>query len=149
MYLDRRALLHHPDNALIFIAPEPTEYGIVYEVRVEDIVEMIGTEQQKAKLDRSYRMSRVYIKRNAVVVRQQWMLAIELPDDIQVLVRGAATLATEKSSAALVDRVTRRSLFSPSAVAKESPNGKPDPSPPTPEPHEPSGGGGGSSGVRG
>lgn len=37
------ALMKHPMDGKIFLAPELTEYGLVYEIDLEDVVEVIST----------------------------------------------------------------------------------------------------------
>ncbi len=98
------ALLRHPDSDMIYAAPEPTQYGVVYELRAADVVEVVRTDRQKAKLDQVYEIARVYVKRDAVVIRQQWMVAVELPNDCRSLSTNLEELERQTTSEALVDR---------------------------------------------
>lgn len=95
------ALLSHPEQGCIYLAPAPTEFGILYELRRDGIVEALDTGRSVSKLDSTYPIVRIYLKPETVLVRLQWTLAAELPDEVSRLHARAEVMAAERSSPAL------------------------------------------------
>jgi hypothetical protein len=129
------ALLAHQGADCVYFAPEPTQFGLIYEIHRSDIKEALPTGQTRSKLGDDYEIVRVYVHKDAILVRMEWCLASTLPAVMRTL-RQEAT-ESEKSSAGAP------------LTAFEVPNGggKGGGGSPTPEPK--GGGGGSSSGVRG
>jgi hypothetical protein len=50
------ALLAHQDSDRIYFAPEPTQFGLIYEIRKSDIREALATGQRKSKLGTTTRL---------------------------------------------------------------------------------------------
>ena len=98
------ALLQHELPDRLYFAPEPTEFGIVYEILSSDIVEAISTGQTKTKLDRSYAISRLYLRRNAVLKKIVWLVATDLPSDVSPLREVASSLAVRSESISMLDK---------------------------------------------
>jgi uncharacterized membrane protein YgcG len=133
------ALLLHSDAAMVYFAPEPTEFGVVYEIKRSGIVEILETGRVLAKLGNSYQIVRIYIRPEAVLIKMQWMLATEIPHDVAPLREAAKNLASETSSPPIADRLK----------AYSQRNGGGGGASPSPSPSPGGGGGGGGSGSGG
>ena len=141
-------MLAHPDPQFVYFAPEPTEYGIIYEVKRELLVEVLETGRVQEKLSSRYSIVRIYLHPSSVIVKMQWMLAAELPSDARTMHESVATLCQQKSSAPIAD-ILRERLWEAGAAGAQLQSPTPSPSlSPSPSP-TPGGGGSGVSGVRG
>jgi hypothetical protein len=127
------AILKHDDSSLIYFAPEPTHFSVVYEIRVEDIVECLPAGITSEKLGASYDLVRIYVRPESILLRMETRTAQGLLEDCHEL-RNA------------INDGGYDEMIRPLA----GPNSRPAPSPsprPEPRPHQP--GGGVASGVRG
>jgi hypothetical protein len=140
----KAALLSNPNPANIYVSPAPTTFGIIYEIRKEDVDEIIDLRETVSFLDRVYKVVRVYMKKSAVVLRLQWALATGLPQEVADMQGQVADLEAEPSSHAFTDRLLL-SLARSDIPPMGGGGPKPGPSPsPSPGPRD----GGGGMGVR-
>lgn len=143
------ALLSHSAGDRIYIAPAPTAFGIVYELQVSDIVEVVDTGRQAKHLDQVYVISRAYLKKDAVALRLQWMLAAEIPSEAHDLSEEAGTILQRVAFGSMLDQTTGPQVTNRRAEHPGGGSGRP--AGPTPG-ATPGGGnrpGNGVSGVRG
>jgi hypothetical protein len=147
------ALLTHEDKNRLYLAPAPTEFGLMYDITKSDIIEVVTTGRVERKLDMNVTISRCYIKKDAIVVRTSWMLASEIPAEAYELSKHTPTLSTAVASAAQTDLAAGRSfrlLGEIDPKPEPSPSPRPEPSPsPSPRPEPPRPAPPGVSGVRG
>jgi hypothetical protein len=123
------AILDHPDKTRIYIAPEPARIGLVYEVLLVDVVEVVKANITKEYLDQSYIISRIYLTKSAALARIEWMTAANIPGDVAALHALLDTCSQDYSGSSHVDLARKVSLFGEIG---------PEPSPsPSPEPKEP------------
>jgi len=102
------AILESEDTETIWIAPAPTSYGLYYEIALSDVVEILPIERELTFLDKTYRLARIYVKKKAVVVRSTWMLASELPEEVEAVALLSKSYEAKVAAGSLVDeRITR------------------------------------------
>lgn len=81
-------------------------------------------------------MSRVYLKKNAIVVRQAWMFASDLPEDVRPLSGAAEVQSKLATSESLLDISVARSILSNELDFFSSTGEKPEKPTPTPKERE-------------
>ncbi|MBW2646970.1 MAG: hypothetical protein JRE23_12515 [Deltaproteobacteria bacterium] len=111
------ALIKHENDNLVYFVPYPTKIGVFYEVKKEAIVDVVETGKNIEALDRSYREVRIYLKRDELLIKVQWRLAADLPNDINLLSRFASSLGNLKSEISAID-ASVISNFSPMEVSQ-------------------------------
>jgi hypothetical protein len=133
------AILQHNTGDRIYAAPAPTSFGVIYDIRKEDIVEIVETGNKNRHLDRVYRLVRVYLKRETVLLRCQWMTAPEIPPDVDAMHAATPDYHAKGSDGSMVDRASHaKSLLDEEGGGGGEPGqigGGPSPTPsPTPTP---------------
>lgn len=130
------ALLKHPDEDRAYIAPEPTEWAVVFEVYRDDIVDAFSIDESRSKGGVEYPIVQTLLKRNSTVSVTGIYEADEIP----------ALLASLRGA-----RYPRDPCLPNYGPIARPTNGDPEPSPsPSPSPTpRPSGPRPVASGVRG
>ena len=58
------AILKHSESGKVFLAPSSFAYGIVYEIIIEDLLEIVSTGALDTHLDREYKIIQIYFDKN-------------------------------------------------------------------------------------
>lgn len=77
------AILKHELDGLIYIAPAPTVYGVIFEFELSSIVEVVETGQISSFLDKEYIISRIYLNKKSIGKKISWCIANDLPADFE------------------------------------------------------------------
>lgn len=130
------ALLSHSDPDYIYIAPAPTRFSVVVELRKNAIADFYETGEVLYKFDQSYRIAELFIRSEALVVTRETHAAADLPT-LEAYLNSLA--ASPKDVEALDDSASDRGDgHSP----HPSPSPRPEPRPrPRPEHPLPTGNG--------
>lgn len=134
------ALLACERNDSVYLAPNP-QVGLFYELRKEDILDALATGRTSESEGKTYAIVQLWIKTDAVLIRNEWMLASDLANTT-VTAFPAEPPQADLSMSSLIDPATA------GAVARHmnegggggSPRPEPTPREPTPRPGPRSGG---------
>lgn len=128
------AILPHGDADKIYVAPAPTIYAVLYEIKKSDLLEVLPSEKLARFLGAEYKLARIYLPRTAIVLKIVCLVASELPDET-VVMREYAEYCEQLDAGPTSDD---GSLTSASREIGPKPTPSPTPKPPKEKP----GGGG-------
>jgi uncharacterized membrane protein YgcG len=100
-------LLQHTRSDRVFFAPEPTDISVIYQLDKVSVVEAELTGRVVKKLGAEFAIVRLFIKRDAVLVKYDWCLAADLPKYLETLRKRAEKSQAAVSGHSLVDRAAQ------------------------------------------
>ena len=99
------ALLPHESKELVYFAPAPGVFPILYELRESDFEDALPTDRVVKHSGQTYKIVRLYLRNDLILRQISWTVASAIPAYVNMLRSSVDSAGIASASPSLVDRM--------------------------------------------